>query len=73
MQILNEVLESVAGKNRLLYQVMDNNLIVIKEDPNAPIPLPDVVIRGKVTGEGGVAVGRSFRSGKRNYNRNYYQ
>ena len=29
---------------------MDNNLIVIKEDPNVPV---DVVIRGKVTGDGG--------------------
>ncbi|MFI5130410.1 MAG: SusC/RagA family TonB-linked outer membrane protein, partial [Chitinophagales bacterium] len=38
------------------YQMMENNLIVIKEDPAAPPRLPDVVVRGKVTGEGGLPV-----------------
>lgn len=51
---LGEVLELLLQKTRLLYQVMDNNLIVIKENPNAPIRLPDVDIRGRVTGEGGL-------------------
>jgi len=45
---LQEVLTLVLEKTKLLYQVMDNNLIVIKENPNA---VPDVVIRGTVTGE----------------------
>jgi TonB-linked SusC/RagA family outer membrane protein len=51
---INEALDQLLEKTRLLYQVMDNNLIVIKEDPNAPPRLPDVVVRGKVTGEGGL-------------------
>ena len=36
--------------------MMENNLIVIKEDPAAPPRIPDVVVRGKVTGEGGLPV-----------------
>jgi TonB-dependent starch-binding outer membrane protein SusC len=36
------------GKERI------NSLIVINEDPTAPVALPDVVVRGKVTGEGGL-------------------
>jgi TonB-linked SusC/RagA family outer membrane protein len=48
-----DVLKLLFDKTRLLYQVMDNNLIVIKEDPNAPVRIPDVVIKGKVTGDGG--------------------
>jgi hypothetical protein len=51
---LADVLSLLLGKTRLLYQVMENNLIVIKEDPNAPPRIPDIVIRGKVTGEGGL-------------------
>src|SRR5688572_21836011 len=47
---LGEVLSLLLNKTRLSYQVMDNNLIVIKEDPNAPIRVPDVEVRGKVTG-----------------------
>ncbi|HKO80561.1 MAG TPA: TonB-dependent receptor [Chitinophagaceae bacterium] len=47
---IEEVLALLLEKTRLLYQEMDNNLIVIKEDPNVPV---DVVIRGKVTGDGG--------------------
>ncbi|HKZ66826.1 MAG TPA: SusC/RagA family TonB-linked outer membrane protein, partial [Chitinophagaceae bacterium] len=47
---IDEVLAILLEKTRLLYQEMGNNLIVIKEDPNAPV---EVVIRGKVTGEGG--------------------
>jgi TonB-linked SusC/RagA family outer membrane protein len=46
-----EVLALMLDKTRLLYQEMDNNLIVIKEDPNAPV---EVTVRGKVTGEGGL-------------------
>lgn len=53
---IGDVLNLLLGKTRLLYQVMNNNLIVIKEDPAAPIRVPDVVIRGKVTGEGGVGI-----------------
>jgi TonB-linked SusC/RagA family outer membrane protein len=53
---LGEVLSLLLNKTRLSYQVMDNNLIVIKEDPNAPIRVPDVEVRGKVTGEGGIAL-----------------
>ncbi|MGZ8518084.1 MAG: SusC/RagA family TonB-linked outer membrane protein, partial [Chitinophagaceae bacterium] len=48
---IGDVLALLLEKTRLLYQVMDNNLIVIKEDPNVPV---DVVVRGKVTGEGGI-------------------
>src|SRR5690349_18186323 len=31
-----DVLTLLLEKTRLLYQVMENNLVVIKEDPNAP-------------------------------------
>lgn len=48
---LGEVLALLLEKTRLLYQVMGNNLIVIKEDPNVRV---EVTIRGKVTGEGGL-------------------
>lgn len=54
---ISEVLGLLLQRTRLLYQVMDNNLIVIKEDPNAPVIVPDVVIRGKITGEGGISLG----------------
>jgi TonB-linked SusC/RagA family outer membrane protein len=51
---LTEVLSLVFFKTKLNYQILDNNLIVIKEDPAvAPV---DVTVRGKVTGEGGVAL-----------------
>ena len=50
---ITEVLKRVLENTRLLYQEMDNNLIVIKEDPNAPVA---VTVRGKVTGEGGIAL-----------------
>ncbi|MBL7744086.1 MAG: SusC/RagA family TonB-linked outer membrane protein [Chitinophagaceae bacterium] len=50
---LDEVLDLMLQKTRLLYQMMENNLVVIKEDPNAPAPVPEVIVRGKVTGEGG--------------------
>ena len=46
-----DVLKLLLQRTKLLYQVMNDNLIIIKEDPLA---VPDVVIRGKVTGEGGV-------------------
>jgi TonB-linked SusC/RagA family outer membrane protein len=48
-----EVLKRVLENTRLSYQEMDNNLIVIKEDPNAPVA---VTVRGTVTGEGGMAL-----------------
>jgi TonB-linked SusC/RagA family outer membrane protein len=51
-----DVLDLLLERTRLLYQVMGNNLIVIKEDPNAPVRLPDVVVRGRITGEGGLPV-----------------
>ncbi len=47
---IKDVMNLLLGSTNLLYQLMNDNLIVIKEDPNAPV---DVVIRGKVTGEGG--------------------
>jgi TonB-linked SusC/RagA family outer membrane protein len=53
---LDEVLNLLLEKTSLLYQKMENNLVVIKEDPGAAIRIPDVVIRGKVTGEGGLAL-----------------
>lgn len=53
---INEALNLLLDNTRLQYQVMDNNLIVIKEDPNAPPRIPDVVVRGRVTGEGGAAL-----------------
>lgn len=49
---ITDVLNLLLDDTRLLYQLMNDNLIVIKEDPNAPPRLPDVPIRGKVTGEG---------------------
>jgi TonB-linked SusC/RagA family outer membrane protein len=53
---LDEVLALLLDKTRLLYELMDNNLVVIKEDPGAPLKAPDVVIRGKVIGEGNAPV-----------------
>ena len=47
---IGDVMNLLLGKTNLLYQLMNDNLIVIKEDPNAPV---EVVVRGKVTGEGG--------------------
>ncbi|HZI53425.1 MAG TPA: carboxypeptidase-like regulatory domain-containing protein, partial [Chitinophagaceae bacterium] len=47
---ISDVMNLLLGKTNLLYQLMNDNLIVIKEDPNAPV---EVVVRGKVTGEGG--------------------
>lgn len=52
---LKEVLSLLLFKTKLLYTVMENNLIIIKEDPTGAA-VPDVVIRGKVTGEAGVAL-----------------
>ena len=46
---IGDVMALLLGRTNLLYQLMNDNLIVIKEDPNAPV---EVVIRGKVTGEG---------------------
>ena len=51
---LSEVLDILLQKTRLSYQVMENNLIVIKVDPTAPDIIPDIIIRGKITGEGGI-------------------
>ncbi len=50
---LNEVLDLILGKVQLLYQSMGNNLIVIKENPIA-MERVDVIVRGRVTGEGGM-------------------
>ncbi|RYY52723.1 MAG: SusC/RagA family TonB-linked outer membrane protein [Chitinophagaceae bacterium] len=47
---LSDVLSIVLQNTRLLYQVMENNLIVIRENPNAP---KDVTITGKVTDDAG--------------------
>lgn len=47
---ISDVMSLLLEKTKLLYQLMNDNLIVIKEDPNAPV---DVTVRGKVTGEGG--------------------
>lgn len=47
---ISDVMNLLLVKTKLLYQLMNENLIVIKEDPNAPV---DVVVRGKVTGDGG--------------------
>ncbi len=47
---VESLLSLILKKTRLLYQIMGNNLIVIKEDPTIP---PDVIVKGKVTGEGG--------------------
>src|SRR5688572_21816400 len=41
---IEEVLTILLEKTRLLYQEMDNNLIVIKEDPNVPVA---VTVQGK--------------------------
>src|SRR5689334_21721300 len=38
---VEQVLTMVLENTRLLYQMMENNLIVIKEDPNAPPRVPD--------------------------------
>lgn len=53
---INEALKVLLENTRLQYEVMDNNLIVIKEDPSAPPREPDVVIHGKITGEAGAAL-----------------
>lgn len=53
-----DVLNLLLDKTRLLYQVMDNNLIVIKEDPAAPV---DIVVKGKVTGDGAPLAGASIQ------------
>lgn len=49
---LTDVLAVLLQKTRLHYQVMNQNLIVIKEDPVATVP--DEIIHGRVTGDGGV-------------------
>lgn len=53
---LKEVLDLMLNKTRLLYQLMGNNLVVIKEGSGTDAPRIDVVVRGKVTGEGGAPV-----------------
>ena len=50
---ISDVMNLLLERTKLLYQVMNDNLIVIKEDPNAPV---DVTVRGRVTGEGGAAL-----------------
>ena len=56
---ISDVMNLLLGSTNLLYQLMNDNLIVIKEDPNVPV---DVVIKGKVTGEGGNSTAGCFRS-----------
>jgi TonB-linked SusC/RagA family outer membrane protein len=51
---LDQVMQLLLAKTKLLYQIMDNNLIVIKEDPARVAAF--VLVRGKVTGEAGVAL-----------------
>ena len=51
---IDEVMQILLEKTSLLYQKMDNNLVVIKEAPAPVNRVPDVVIRGKVIGEGGL-------------------
>jgi len=53
---LSEVLSLVFFKTKLYYQVMDNNLIIIKED--AVVAPVDVTVRGKITGEGGAPLAK---------------
>lgn len=50
---IKEVLSLLFFKTKLLYQVMENNLIIIKEVPADNTP-PEEVVRGKITGEGGI-------------------
>ena len=49
---ISDVLGILLERTRLRYQLMENNLIVIKVDPTIR-EIPDVVIRGRVLGEGG--------------------
>lgn len=51
---LKEVLSLVFFKTKLSYQIMGTNLIIVKEEP--VVAAPDVVIRGKITDEGGVGL-----------------
>ncbi|RZM21392.1 MAG: SusC/RagA family TonB-linked outer membrane protein, partial [Pedobacter sp.] len=51
---LDQVMQLLLAKTKLLYQMMNNNLIVIKEDPARVSAF--VQVRGKITGEGGVAL-----------------
>ena len=50
---LTDVLGQLFERTRLSYQLMNDNLIVIKEDQAVK---PDVTIQGTVTGEGGMAL-----------------
>src|ERR1044071_1437664 len=49
---LTDVLNQLFEKTRLSYQLMNDNLVVIKEDQNVAV-VPDVTVQGIVTGEGG--------------------
>ena len=53
---LKEVMSLLLFKTKLLYQMMDNNLIIIKEVAFTTAEVPDVVVRGKVTGENGASL-----------------
>jgi len=47
------VLDLLLQNTKLLYQQMENNLIVIKESENIAEQRPDVTIRGKITSDDG--------------------
>lgn len=49
---VKDVLGLLLQKTKLLYQLVNDNLIVIKEDPNAPA-IPDIDIRGIIKDENG--------------------
>jgi TonB-linked SusC/RagA family outer membrane protein len=55
------VLDLLLQNTKLLYQQMDNNLIVIKESENIAEQRPDIVIRGKITGDGSPLNGVSIQ------------
>jgi TonB-linked SusC/RagA family outer membrane protein len=51
---INEVLTALLQNTALQFQLMNDNLIVIKRDPDAPPVVPDVEVRGVVKDENGV-------------------
>lgn len=53
---INEVMALLLDRNQLLYQVMTDNLIIIKESNATIAAVPDVIVRGKITGEGGIVL-----------------
>jgi TonB-linked SusC/RagA family outer membrane protein len=55
---LTLVLDLLLQDTKLLYQRMDNNLIVIKESENVGEVRPDIVIRGRITSDDGAPLSR---------------